>query len=186
MANALLTFEFAILDFIQAHISCAFLDFVMPLISAIGNHGEVWILAALLLCCTQKYRKDSFMVLVGLLVGLFLGNLLFKNLIARPRPCWLRPEMLRLIPCPEDFSFPSGHTLSSFIAAFLLTKINPKFGYAAIPLAILMAFSRLYLYVHFPTDILGAILLAAGIAFAIWKIFQWKKKPKNREQKRGC
>lgn len=179
MVNAVMHFDFAILDFIQAHFLCAFFDFFMPAISFLGNHGEIWIFSALLLCCIKEYRKDGLMVLVGLLIGFILGNLLLKPLVARPRPCWIYPEFLRLIPSPRDFSFPSGHTLSSFIAAFLLTKTNPKFGYAAIPLASLMAFSRLYLYVHFPTDVLCAILLAAGIAYFVWKLFYRKKHQKN-------
>ena len=71
--------------------------------------------------------------------------------------------MQLLIANPTDYSFPSGHTLSSVIGATVLTKANRKFGLAAIPLAALIAFSRLYLYVHFPTDILGAAVLGVGI-----------------------
>ena len=71
--------------------------------------------------------------------------------------------MQLLIANPTDYSFPSGHTLSSVIGATVLTKANRKFGFAAIPLAALIAFSRLYLYVHFPTDILAAAVLGVGI-----------------------
>lgn len=168
--------DFSVLDFIQAHLRCAFLDILMPFLSTLGAHGEIWILWALVLCCLKKYRKEGICILIGLLLGLLLGNLFLKNLIARPRPCWLNPEVPLLVSVPEDFSFPSGHTLSSFIAAFLLTKTNRKLGYGAIPLACLMAFSRLYLYVHFPTDILGGIFLAAAIAYAVWQGKAWWEK----------
>lgn len=170
MQNIITTFDFSILDFIQAHLRCAFLDVAMPVVSAMGNHGEIWIFAGVLLCCTKKYRKYGFVVLAGLLAGYICGNLCLKNLIARARPCWVYPDVSLLIPSPKDFSFPSGHTLSSFIGAILLTKTNKRFGYAAIPLACVMAFSRLYLYVHYPTDILGGIILAVMISYVVWKI----------------
>ena len=80
-----------------------------------------------------------------------------------------------LIDNPLDFSFPSGHTLSSFVAAFLISMDNHKFGYAAIPFAALMAFSRLYLYVHYPSDVLAAVVLAFFIALAVHRLFYRKK-----------
>ena len=77
--------------------------------------------------------------------------------------CWLDPETPLLIAVPKDFSFPSGHTLSSAIGATVLTGTDRRFGWAAIPLAVLMAFSRLYLYVHFPSDVLAGAVLGVGI-----------------------
>lgn len=102
-------------------------------------------------------------MLAGLAVGVLAGNLTRKPLIARPRPCWLDESVQLLIANPTDYSFPSGHTLSSVIGATVLTKANRKFGFTAIPLAALIAFSRLYLYVPFPTDILGAAVLGMAI-----------------------
>lgn len=81
----------------------------------------------------------------------------------RPRPCWLDQSVPLLIAVPNDYSFPSGHTLASVIGATILTAADRRFGLIAIPLAILIAFSRLYLYVHFPSDILGAVILGLGI-----------------------
>ena len=96
-------------------------------------------------------------------LGVILGNGLLKHLVAHPRPCWLDQSVPLLIANPTDYSFPSGHALSSVIGATVLTGADRRFGYAAIPLAALIAFSRLYLYVHFPSDILGAVLLGLGI-----------------------
>ena len=102
-------------------------------------------------------------MLGGLAVGVLVGNVFLKNFVARPRPCWLDSSVRLLIANPTDYSFPSGHTLSSVIGATILTKTNRRFGYAAIPLAALIAFSRLYLYVHFPSDVLAAAVLGVVI-----------------------
>ena len=157
--------DWTILHWIQNTLVCPAMDFLMPKITLLGNGGAVWILAAGVLLATKKYRKYGAFLLVGLAFGVLIGNLTLKPLIARPRPCWLDESVQLLIANPTDYSFPSGHTLSSVIGATVLTKANRKFGLAAIPLAALIAFSRLYLYVHFPTDILAAAVLGVGIGF---------------------
>ena len=98
----------------------------------------------------------------ALAAGVLVGNVCLKNLIARPRPCWLESVPL-LIGNPTDYSFPSGHTLSSVIGAFMLTAANRRFGILAIPLAALIGFSRLYLYVHFPSDVLASVVIGTLI-----------------------
>ena len=137
--------DWGILHWIQNNISCPFLDAVVPKLTMLGNAGIIWILAGVLLLCTKKYRRQGALVLVGLLAGLLVGNVALKHLVARSRPCWLDPSVQLLIATPTDYSFPSGHTLSSTIAATILTKTDRRFGYAAISLAVLIALSRLYL-----------------------------------------
>ena len=154
-----MAFDWGILHWIQNTIACPFLDAVVPKLTMLGNAGIIWILAGLALLCSKKYRRQGALVLMGLLAGLLVGNIVLKNLVARPRPCWLDPTVRLLIASPTDYSFPSGHTLSSTIAATILTKTDRRFGHAAIPLAVLIALSRLYLYVHFPSDVLIAALL---------------------------
>lgn len=154
--------DWSILHAIQNTLSCGFLDFIMPKITLLGNVGFIWILAAIGMICSGKYRKYGFILLGALLVGVLIGNLWLKPFIARPRPCWQETIPL-LISNPSDFSFPSGHTLASVIGAFILTAANRKFGIVAIPLAVLIAFSRLYLYVHFPSDIIGGMILGIVI-----------------------
>ena len=167
-------FEIEILKSIQTFLACGFLDFLMPKISALGDMGLVWILCGMGIMISKKHRKTGAFLLIGLLLGLVIGNVILKNLFARPRPCWIEPGMLRLIQSPKDFSFPSGHTLSSFITAFVIFNHHKKWGTAAILLATLIAFSRMYLFVHFPTDILGGILLAFAISYGL-KILAQKK-----------
>lgn len=160
-------FDWTILHWIRNTLVCPAMDLLMPKITLLGNGGAVWILAAGVLLATKKYRKYGAFLLAGLAVGVLVGNLTLKPLIARPRPCWLDPSVQLLIENPTDYSFPSGHTLSSVIGATVLTKANRKFGLLAIPLAAFIAFSRLYLYVHFPTDILGAAVLGVTIGLAV-------------------
>lgn len=167
--------DFLILDFIKEYLKNPAFDFLMPKITALGNAGMIWIVAAIVLLLVPKYRKGGIALAVGLIAGLLLGNLTLKPLIARTRPFDLVEGIELLITAPRDFSFPSGHTLSSFIGAFILTMTDKRFGYVAIPLAVLIAFSRLYLYVHFPSDILGGIVLAAIISAIIYFIFFNKK-----------
>ena len=125
--------------------TCPALDFLMPKITALGNGGAIWLAAAGGLLCTKKYRKQGVLLLGGLAVGVLVGNVFLKNVVARPRPCWLEQSVGMLVKVPTDYSFPSGHTLSSVIGATILTKTDRRFGWAAIPLAALIAFSRLYL-----------------------------------------
>ena len=146
--------DWGILHWIQNNIVHPFLDIVVPKLTMLGNAGIIWIIAGVLLLCTKKYRRQGALVLMGLLTGFLIGNVLLKQLVARLRPCWLDPSVQLLITTPTDYSFPSGHTLSSTIAATILTKTDKRFGYVAAPLAVLIALSRLYLYVHFPSDVL--------------------------------
>ena len=155
--------DWSILHWLHDTMTCPMLDFLMPKITALGNGGAVWLTAAGGLLCTKKYRKQGILLLGGLAVGVLVGNVFLKNVIARPRPCWLDQSARMLVKVPTDYSFPSGHTLSSVIGATILTQANHRFGWAAIPLAALIAFSRLYLYVHFPSDILGAAVLGVAI-----------------------
>ena len=96
---------------------------------------------------------------MALALGLYMlaGHCALKPLFARPRPCDLRPEMLTLVARPHGWSFPSGHTSSAFAAAFALWLQNRRLGVPALVLAGFIGFTRMYLYVHFPTDILGGV-----------------------------
>ncbi|MBQ3553676.1 MAG: phosphatase PAP2 family protein [Clostridia bacterium] len=162
--------DFWLLDSIRAWVSCALFDILMPWISMLGEAGVVWILSGGLLLCTKKYRKEGFYLLLSLLAGLLICNLTLKPLVARARPCWLNPAAELIVSVPHDFSFPSGHATSSFAAAASIYYANRKFGIVAFIVATVMAFSRLYLYVHFPSDVLAgaAIGFACGYFVPRW------------------
>jgi undecaprenyl-diphosphatase len=163
-------FDLPILDWIAAHLRCGFLDRLMPAITRLGDAGILWILLAALFLCLPKYRKAGLTMAVSLLVGLLICNVTLKPLVARIRPfdyqlLHFGKEIPLLIPKPQDFSFPSGHTNASFAAAMALLLYHRKAGIPAMILAFLIAFSRLYLYVHYPTDVLTSVLLGVGVAY---------------------
>ena len=166
--------DWGILHWIQNTIACPFLDAVVPKLTMLGNAGIIWILAGVLLLCTKKYRRQGALVLMGLLVGLLVGNVALKHLVARSRPCWLDPSVQLLIATPTDYSFPSGHSSSSFAAATILFLRHKKSGCAAFAAAALIAFSRVFLFVHYPTDILAGTLL--GVLCALFVYFVYRKK----------
>lgn len=179
-------FDFPILDWMAQSLQNPALDWLMPKITVLGNAGIFWIILAVVLLCIPKTRKIGLTMGAALLVGLLVCNITLKPLLARIRPydyqlLHFGREIPLLIATPSDFSFPSGHTLASFEAAVALTIYNRKWGIPALILAGLIAFSRLYLYVHYPTDVLFSLLMGVGIAFlAAWLVkmgySRWSKK----------
>lgn len=175
--------DFTILDWLQTHLQCGLLDRVMPWITALGEFGAIWILLALVLLIRKDTRPLGVCVAAALAVDLLLCNALIKPLVARPRPFALRPEVLRLIPPPSDFSFPSGHTAASFAATAALWRGKSRLWIPAVVLAAAIGLSRLYLGVHYPSDVLcGALLgIFCGLigAFFAGKWMEFCKKPQK-------
>ncbi len=166
----MLSVEFAILDFIQKYMTSPIMDKIMVGITTLGNSGMIWIALALLMLCNKKYRKTGIVLAIGLIGSLVIGNIILKPLFHRLRPFQIKGGIELLIMAPHDYSFPSGHTLASSICATILLIRERKIGIAALILAILIAFSRLYLYVHFPTDVLGGAVIGAIIGILSIKL----------------
>ncbi len=158
-----------ILNWIQTHLKCVFLDVIMPALSALCDNGEIWLACGLGLIILRKYRKQGILMAVSIMVCVIIGNLVLKQAAARPRPCWINESVPLLIESPSDYSFPSGHTLISAAGAVSVFMANRKFGWAAFPLAALIAFSRLYLYVHFPSDVLVGAAIGTFVTIVIFK-----------------
>ena len=164
------SFDLPLLDWIQANLQSGFMDKIMPIVTVFGDGGIFWIAWAVLLILFPKTRKTGLGMGFALMMGLLLCNLTLKPLVARIRPYDLQwelygREIVLLTGKMHDFSFPSGHTIASFEAATVLLKNSKKMGIPAMALAIAIAFSRLYLYVHYPTDVLVSIIL--GIILAL-------------------
>ena len=171
--NFLNSYELPILDFIRDNIGCTFLDKVMPIITSLADKGIFWIAIAVIMLFFRKTRKMGITMGVALVLGLALGNGVLKNLFNRARPFAEIEDIQLLIEKPHDPSFPSGHTLASFEAAGAMMFYNKKFGIPALVLASLIAFSRMYLYVHYPTDILGGIVFGLLFAFVGYVIVKY-------------
>ena len=139
----MLDVEFSILDFIQNQFRTPFGDFVMLLISKLGNGGIIWLVLSGLLCVFPKYRKAGVTMLTALALDVLLCNVMLKPLVGRMRPFTVNTGMELLINAPKDFSFPSGHTAASFAAAFALLFVKNKLWIPSMILASLIAFSRL-------------------------------------------
>ena len=167
------SFDLPILDWIQNTLQCGFLDTVMPLITVLGDGGAFWIACAVLMMLLKKYRKTGFSAGLALIFGLLLCNIFLKPTVARIRPYDYQEQLgimiNLLIEKEHSLSFPSGHTIASFEAATAILLRHKKLGIAAMILAILIAFSRMYLYVHYPTDVIASVFLGIGLAFlASW------------------
>lgn len=158
-------FDAAVLSFFQS-LHTPILSAVLKVITTLGEGGVIWIVLGLLLLLKKATRKTGITVLLALIFCLLTGNLFLKNVVARPRPCWRHPEVSLLIPVPWDFSFPSGHAMSSFAAAVAVWLSYRKAGAALLCFAAVMASTRLYFYVHYPTDILAGLLIGVLLAFA--------------------
>ena len=148
-----------ILFFIQANFHFPFIDKIMILATTAGDGGLIWILFSSLLLINRKTRYIGLITIGALIFSTILGEGLLKHIVQRPRPyadfTWVR----LLVDKSTIYSFPSGHTTSSFAAAFVLSKYLKKFSPVIWMVAIMIAFSRLYLFMHYPSDIVAGIVL---------------------------
>ena len=180
----MLDVEFSILDFIQNQFRTSFGDFVMPLISKLGNGGIIWLVLSGLLCVFPKYRKAGVTMLTALALDVLLCNVMLKPLVGRMRPFTVNTGVELLINAPKDFSFPSGHTAASFASVSALYFAGRKrMAAGTLIVSVLIAFSRMYLYVHYPTDVLGGLiigLLCGWIADMIIQKVMEKRSRKSR------
>lgn len=182
-------FDLPILDWIAQHLYCGFLHTVMPIITVLGDAGLFWIAVAVALLFFPKYRKVGLSMGAAMVLGVLVCNVTMKPLLGRIRPYDYQLEhfgktIQLLIATPHDFSFPSGHTLASFEAATVLLIHNKKMGIPAMVLAVLIAFSRMYLYVHYPTDVLFSVFMGIGFAFlGTWLVKKGFAAWENRKTK---
>ena len=169
-SNVTQCFDLPVLEWIAANLKCAALDILMPIITLLGDGGIFWIVTTVVLLILPKCRKVGMAMGFALLLSVLICNITLKPLIARIRPydyqlIHFNKQIELLIPALGDFSFPSGHTLICFVSATVIFLNHKAWGAAALISAILVAFSRLYLYVHYPTDVLASIAIGIVIAF---------------------
>lgn len=169
--NFLEQIDFQILDCIQLYIRSPFLDSAMSFITKLGNIGALWIILTILFLILKKYKKDGLALAAALILGAIFCNLLLKNIVCRPRPFNINTAIELIIPPPHDYSFPSGHTCASFSSAMVLLKTAAKrISIPAVIAAVLISFSRMYLYVHFPSDVIAGVVIGILCGIAAVKI----------------
>lgn len=170
---------------------------IVKYFSVLNDIGLIWIILGIILLCIKKYRRVGVMFLLTLAVGFIFNDLMLKKLVMRPRPYEnseqlanfvlplfekhenLHPIINKLIggALPGGSSFPSGHTYSSFNCAYMLYLVHKKWGIPALIFAVLMALSRLFLCVHYPSDVLAGMVFGLLTAYLMHRLVSpWVKK----------
>ena len=160
-----MSFELTYLNFIQENLRSPFMDQFMVFITKFGEYGLFWILLSVGLLIKKSTRKWGLILCTALVIDIVLLNGIVKPLVARTRPCYINTAIELLVKAPSGHSFPSGHAGACFTAAFALLIGKNKYWAPAMILAVLVGFSRNYLYVHWPTDVLGGLVIGMIAGF---------------------
>lgn len=171
--------EGQILFFIQQYIRQDIYSWFWKAVTFLGDGGWFWIVLGVALLFSKKTRKSGYTALLALIIGALVTNLLLKNAVARVRPYDAVEGLVPLVKKLKDYSFPSGHTCASFACAFVYYKLYPDIkGKMAMALAVLIALSRLYVGVHYPTDVLGGAVVGLLSAVLALKVAAYMEKKK--------
>ncbi|MGN1411977.1 MAG: phosphatase PAP2 family protein [Oscillospiraceae bacterium] len=163
-----------VLLYIQENIRSDTLTVFFSNFTKLGNSGILWISLSLILLCFKKTRKMGLVMTVSLFLGFIVTNVILKNLVARTRPFYAIPDLNALVPYPRDYSFPSGHTTSAFsICTPLFIMLNKKYSFIFLIFATLMGFSRLYVGVHYLTDVLCGLIIGIMCSIASYFLIKW-------------
>lgn len=172
--------DFKILDFIQTHLRTPFFDGFFKFFTMLGNMGFFWILCAIILLILKKYRKTAFFAICSMILAFIIFQGILKPLVNRQRPFVQNPDFIQIIKPPFSSSFPSGHSAIAFAFTSSLFLSKTKLWIFAFVISVLIAFSRIYLYVHFPSDVISGIVL--GILCAVL-VFLFNRKIIDKKNK---
>lgn len=168
-----LKLDMGILKWLQENLKNEYLDYFFKAITYLTNSGLIWIIIGIILLLYKPTRKIGAFYFLALFINFVVVNIFLKPLFQRVRPCDIMAIEL-IVKRPKDFSFPSGHSSSAFAAATAIFMANKKIGLILILIAVVVGFSRLYLFVHYPSDVLfGALIgvLSAILAGFCCKVF---------------
>lgn len=171
----MIAMEADILLWIQNNIRNDVLTPIFKFVTTLGNAGMIWIVLSVGLLIPKKTRRVGVLALVSLSFSALIDNVILKNVVARTRPYDVIEGLTSLVGVQKDYSFPSGHTGSAFAAAVVMFLGLPKkYGIPILVFACLMGLSRLYVGVHYPSDVLGGVLIGTGIALlTYWSGTAW-------------
>ena len=175
--------DLSILLFIQDHLRVSWMNGFWEFITHFADGGIFWIILTLVLLIPENTRKAGIVAAWSLFLGALITNVTLKPLVDRIRPYEFSDAILPLGRIPHDASFPSGHTCASFACALIYVRMLPKkYGIPLVVLAVLIALSRLYLCVHFPTDVLGGFLVAVFSSVVVYGCYQ-RLEQKNAQKR---
>lgn len=146
------------------------LNQIMMFISSCGDFGMSWLVVILITNLNPSTRSMSIDMLIALLASTIIGQVTIKTFVKRERPCHTYKDVEMLVPIPSDYSFPSGHTTSSFACSVVMFLYNPLLGLIGFLYAILTAISRMYLFVHYPSDVVFGMILGNIIGILVYII----------------
>lgn len=180
MLDKMLQLDGELLMAIQG-LHASWLDPVVSFYTKLGDAGLLWIVLSLAMLFWKPTRKAGALALGAMVLGLIVTNLTIKPLISRPRP-WLDWPIVPLVTEKDPNSFPSGHTCAAFAAGLSWARALPwKWGRAAaLVLAAMMGLSRLYVGVHYPSDVLTGAVIGSLCAWIVWKVYQLYREKKDR------
>ena len=176
------SFDLPILLWLQEHIRFEALTQIWRVITFFGEKGWFWIALAVLLLIIPKTRYIGIPAVISFVIAAGINSVFLKDIIGRIRPFEFSNLIQPLVERPDSFSFPSGHTVTSFAVALILLRGDKRIGIPAVIFAALIGFSRMYLGVHYPTDIIAGFLLAFAISTIVWLI--WSFTPYARRHMR--
>ncbi len=169
------TIDSSILLWIQSNLRADWLTPIMTFITSLGNNAYFWIATILILFCFKKTRKVAIVAAVSMGVCFLINNGILKTLVDRTRPYDAVNGLVPLVERMHDSSFPSGHTSISFsVAMIYYFMLDKRIGIASLVLATLIGFSRLYVGVHYPTDVLAGCIVGIGSACLVWYVYKKK------------
>ncbi|MBX4264848.1 phosphatase PAP2 family protein [Clostridium estertheticum] len=161
-----------ILFFIKKYGQNRYLDIIMPIVTFMGNMGIIWFIISIALILDKPYRMIGNSVILTLIISTIVGEGIIKHIVRRVRPCNKQDYISLLYLKPTSYSFPSGHTLSSFAAAEMLSMYFTQYKLMFMTIAFLIALSRLYLYVHYPTDVIAGVIVGILCSKIIFIVLQ--------------
>ena len=172
MTHMAQVFDIPILLWIQENLRMDILTRIFKVITFLGDRGWFWIALVLFLLIFKKTRRMAVASGITLAISILINNMAIKNLVGRIRPYEFTNSVVPLISKPDDFSFASGHTCASFAVALVLVRYDKRMGIPAVILAALIGFSRLYLGVHYPTDVIAGFLIALVVSTIVCIFFK--------------
>ena len=165
-------FDQTVLNAIQQSLRCEFLDSFVVCLSCVTTSGIIWVVLGVMMLFIRKTRSTGIILLSSLALVFLTGDLFLKHVINRARPFSVNPDIVLLTKTPSGASFPSTHSCLAAASTVVLFAKNKILGFVALALTVCIAFSRLYLYVHYPTDVLAGLLLGVLCAFLVLHIFR--------------